>query len=120
VATIVIVEDEPATLRLLAALLGAKGHRVVPLPDGSALADTVRAERPALVLLDLQLPGKDGFTLLGELRGGADTAATRVVALTASSGESDREQVAAAGFDGFVAKPISPASFAGEIAQLLG
>src|SRR6266850_1652678 len=69
VATIVVVEDEPATLRLIAALLGAKGHRVVTLADGAALAATVRAERPALVLLDLGLPGKDGFALLAELRG---------------------------------------------------
>jgi len=78
VATIVVVEDEPATLRLIAALLGAKGHRVVTLADGAALAATVRAERPALVLLDLGLPGKDGFALLAELRGAPPTARTRV------------------------------------------
>ena len=118
-ATIVVVEDEPATLRLVAALLAAKGHRVVPLPDGATLAATVRAERPALVLLDLELPGKDGFALLAELRDAADTAKTRVAAFTASA-SAERERVAAAGFDGLVAKPISPAAFAGEIAALLG
>jgi len=119
VATIIVVEDEPATLRLIAALLGAKGHRVVTMADGAALAATVRAERPALVLLDLELPGKDGFALLAELRDAPPTARTRVVAFTASA-SAERERVEAAGFDGLVAKPISPASFAGEIAQLLG
>src|SRR6266853_2194052 len=119
VATIVVVEDEPATLRLVAALLGAKGHRVVPLTDGGTLAATVRAERPALVLLDLELPGKDGFALVEELRAAPETAPTRVMAFTASA-SAERERVVAAGFDGLVAKPISPASFAGEIAQLLG
>ena len=118
-ATIVVVEDEPATLRLVAALLGAKGHRVVPLTDGGTLAATVRAERPALVLLDLELPGKDGFALLEDLRAAPETAPTRVMAFTASA-SAERERVVAAGFDGLVAKPISPATFAGEIAQLLG
>ena len=118
-ATIVVVEDEPATLRLVTALLGAKGHRVVSLPDGGALATTVRAERPALVLLDLELPGKDGFALLEELRGASDTAKTRVAAFTASA-SAERERVEVAGFDALVAKPISPATFAGEIARLLG
>jgi two-component system cell cycle response regulator DivK len=119
VATIVIVEDEPATLRLIAALLGAKGHRVVPLADGATLAATVQAERPALVLLDLDLPGKDGFALLADLRGAPETARTRVVAFTASA-SAERDRVTQAGFDGLVGKPISPATFAGEIAQLLG
>jgi len=117
-ATIVVVEDEPATLRLVAALLGAKGHRVVTLTDGAALAATVRAEQPALVLLDLDLPGKDGFALLAELRDAAPTMRTRVAAFTASA-SAERERVETAGFDGLVAKPISPAAFAGEIAQLL-
>jgi len=119
VATIVVVEDEPATLRLVAALLGAKGHRVVALADGATLTATVRAERPALVLLDLELPGKDGFALLTELRAAPETARTRVVAFTASA-SAERDRVSNAGFDGLVGKPISPATFAGEIAQLLG
>ncbi|HEY6854441.1 MAG TPA: response regulator [Gemmatimonadales bacterium] len=118
-ATIIVVEDEPATLRLIAALLGAKGHRVVALPDGSTLPATVKNERPALVLLDLELPGKDGFALLADLRGAPETAGARVVAFTASA-SAERERVEAAGFDGLVPKPISPATFAGEIAQLLG
>lgn len=118
-ATIVIVEDEPATLRLVAALLGAKGHRAVALADGTTLAATVRSERPALVLLDLELPGKDGYTLLAELRDAPETARTRVVAFTAAA-SAERGRVEAAGFDGLVAKPIAPATFAGEIARLLG
>jgi CheY-like chemotaxis protein len=119
VAIIVVVEDEPATLRLVAALLGARGHRVIGLADGATLTATVRAEGPALVLLDLELPGKDGFALLAELRDAPETTLTRVVAFTASA-SAERERVDAAGFDGLVAKPISPATFAGEIAQLLG
>ena len=70
VATIVVVEDQPDSLKLLTTLLSLKGHQVVGLPNGDRLAEVMRAQKPVpdLVLLDIQLPGRDGYAVLEELK----------------------------------------------------
>jgi two-component system cell cycle response regulator DivK len=120
VATIVVVEDEPMIRQLVAAVLTAQGHRVTALPDGSALAAAVAAARPDLVLLDLQLPGADGFALLAALRNAKGDPPLRVVALSASSAAADRERIRAAGFDGYIAKPIDLKTFSRDVRAYLG
>ncbi len=120
VATIVVVEDEPMIRQLVAAVLTAQGHRVMALPDGSGLAAAVAAARPDLVLLDLQLPGADGFALLAALRNAKGDPPLRVVALSASSADADRARIRAAGFDGYIAKPIDLKSFGREVSAYLG
>src|SRR2546430_3009142 len=69
-ATIVVVEDQPDNLKLITALLTVKGHRVVGLTAGEPLAATLLAEQPPprLVLLDIQLPGRDGYSVLAEVK----------------------------------------------------
>jgi len=120
-ATIVVVEDQPDNLKLISALLTLKGHRVVGLHTGEQLVATLLAERPApaLVLLDIQLPGRDGFTVLRDVRKIEGDHPWKVVALTAHAMPGDREKTIAAGFDGYIAKPIDVRTFPAEIARYL-
>lgn len=120
-ATIVIVEDQPDSLKLLTTLLTIKGHQVIGLANGDRLADVLRTQQPApnLVLLDIQLPGRDGYALLEELQGMPERS-WKVVALTAHALPEDRARASAAGFDGYITKPIDVRTFPTEVARYLG
>ncbi len=118
-ATIVVVEDQPDNLKLLTTLLTIKGHQVVGLPNGDRLAEVVRTQPPDLVLLDIQLPGRDGYALLEELNA-LPQRSWKVVALTAHALEEDRARARAAGFDGYITKPIDVRSFPAEVSRYLG
>lgn len=118
-ATIVIVEDQPDNLKLLTALLTIKQHKVIGLASGDGLLETVQTRHPDLVLLDIQLPGRDGYALLVELRALPERS-WKVVALTAHALPEDRERATAAGFDGYITKPIDVRTFPAEVAQYLG
>jgi len=120
-ATIVVVEDQPDSLKLITALLTMKGHRIVGLGSGDRLVATLLAEHPApaLVLLDIQLPGRDGFSVLADVQKIEGDRPWKVVALTAYAMPGDREKVLAAGFDGYIAKPIDVRTFPDEIARYL-
>jgi two-component system cell cycle response regulator DivK len=98
-----------------------KGHRVIGLPSGEPLVATLVAERPPpdLVLLDIQLPGRDGFGVLDDVRRLAGDRRWKVVALTAHAMPGDREHALAAGFDGYITKPIDVRGFAAEVARYL-
>lgn len=111
-AKILIVEDNPDNMKLFAAVLGVRGHTVVELPGGERLLPTMQAERPDAVLLDIQLPGEDGFQLLRKLRTSIGDALPPVVALTAHAMSGDREKALAAGFVGYLTKPIDVRTFA--------
>jgi two-component system cell cycle response regulator DivK len=112
---ILIVEDNDKNLKLARDLLQFAGLRTLEATsaeDGIALA---QHERPDLVLMDIQLPRMDGITALRTLRDDERTAAIPVVALTASVMKSDRERFDAAGFDGFMQKPIDVKTFAADV-----
>jgi two-component system cell cycle response regulator DivK len=114
VSKILIVEDSPDNMKLFRTLLTLRGHEVVGLAGGEGLLDTLARERPVLVLMDIQLPGKDGFELLSEIRGSAQ-AGVRVLALTAHAMQGDRERAIEAGFDGYITKPIDIRSFPDQV-----
>jgi len=120
-ATIVVVEDQPDNLKLITALLTLKGHRVVGLHSGDRLVATLLAEQPApgLVLLDIQLPGRDGFGVLADVQKIEGDHPWKVVALTAHAMPGDRERALAAGFDGYITKPVDVRTFAAEVARYL-
>jgi len=105
VARILVVEDSPDNMKLFRTLLTLKGHEVTELPGGEGLLETIARTEPELVLMDIQLPGKDGFALLAEIRE-SPSAALRVLALTAHAMSGDRERALYAGFDGYITKPI--------------
>jgi two-component system, cell cycle response regulator DivK len=121
-ATIVIVEDQPDSLKLLATLLSLKGHEVIGLGSGDGLVETVRTHHPTpqLVLLDIQLPKRDGYQLLADLHAIEGDHPWKVVALTAHAMPADRDKALAAGFDGYITKPIDVRTFPAEVAGYLG
>lgn len=117
-ARILIVEDSADNMKLCSAVLGLKGHQITGLPSGDGLLDTIRESDPELVLMDIQLPGKDGFALLREIRD-SPFARLRVLALTAHAMAGDREKALEAGFDGYITKPLEVRSFPGQVERAL-
>ena len=117
-ATIVIVEDNPDNMKLFRAVLLRAGHRIVEFTSGVGLVDGLAGIKPDVVLLDIQLPDRDGMAVLGDLRLRFG-ASLMVVALTAHVLPADQTGVMAAGFDGFVAKPIQVSEFASQVAALI-
>src|SRR5207237_8577027 len=94
---------------------------VLRLPSGESLVSARVAEQPppALVLLDIQLPGRDGFGVLADVKQLAGDSPWKVVALTAHAMPGDRDRALAAGFDGYITKPIDVRGFAEEVARYL-
>jgi two-component system cell cycle response regulator DivK len=117
-AKILIVEDNPDNMKLFRALLTLRGHQVTALPSGDGLLDSLAEGTPDLILMDIQLPGKDGFELLAQIRGSA-WSGLRVIALTAHAMSGDGERARAAGFDDYITKPIDIASFPGQVDRAL-
>jgi two-component system, cell cycle response regulator DivK len=118
VSKILIVEDSPDNMRLFRTLLTMRAHEVVGLTGGDGLLETLGRDRPELVLMDIQLPGKDGFTLLAEIRA-SDHRDLTVLALTAHAMSGDRERALAAGFDGYITKPIDIRAFPAQVERAL-
>lgn len=116
-ACILIVEDSPDNMKLFRTLLSLHGHDVIGLPGGDELLAQVRAANPDLILMDLQLPGRDGYALLRELRDAG--CAQRVVALTAHAMSGDRERALEAGFDSYITKPIDVRLFPEQVRRML-
>jgi two-component system cell cycle response regulator len=111
-ARILLVEDVPANRVLMAKLLKAAGHQVLQAVDGASGLALAQTSRPDLILMDLSLPGIDGWETLRRLRGDRATSDTPVVCVTAHAMVGDRERAVAAGFDGYMSKPIETMSFA--------
>jgi two-component system cell cycle response regulator DivK len=105
-------------MKLFRTLLTLRGHTIVGLTSGDGLLETIVGAQPALVLMDIQLPGKDGFALLAEIRASPHRA-LRVVALTAHAMSGDRERAMEAGFDGYITKPIEIRSFPDQVNRAL-
>jgi two-component system cell cycle response regulator DivK len=119
VAKILIVEDSPDNMKLFRTLLTLKGHEVTGLSGGTGLLETIGLSAPDLVLMDIQLPGKDGFALLKEIRQ-SPYAGLRVLALTAHAMSGDKERALRAGFDGYITKPIDIRTFPDAVRRALG
>jgi len=117
-ARILIVEDSPDNMKLFRTILALKGHEVTGLSGGDGLLDAIEKGSPDLVLMDIQLPGKDGFALLQEIRK-SPVARVRVVALTAHAMTGDRERALDAGFDGYITKPIDIRNFPEQVQKAL-
>ncbi len=117
-ARVLIVEDSPDNMKLFRTILGLKGHEVIGLSGGDGLLEAIEQKSPELVLMDIQLPGKDGFTLLQEIRK-SGSSKVRVIALTAHAMTGDRERALDAGFDGYITKPIDIRSFPEQVQRAL-
>ena len=118
-ARILVIEDDADTLALMTYLLGAFGYRTIAAEDGLAGLAAARAERPDLILCDVQLPGLDGYGIVRELAADPELSSIPRVAVTASAMAGDRSKLLAAGFHGYFSKPIVPESFVQELGAFL-
>ena len=105
-ARILIIEDNAANMKLGVLLLETAGHTVITATDAEAGLTLARAERPDLILMDIQLPGMDGLEATTQLKQDEATRAIPVIALTALAMKGDEERIRAAGCDGYIAKPM--------------
>lgn len=117
---ILIVEDKATSRELLRTVLERQGYSVVEARDGEEALQQLKATTPDLVLLDLQIPIRNGYDVLKEIRGDKRLADLPVVALTASAMQGDREKALAAGFTGYIAKPVGLTQLRDEVQRLLG
>ncbi len=116
---ILIVEDNPKNLKLVRDTLQVKGYQTVETETGEEGLRVARERHPALVLMDIQLPGISGIEALQRLRADPVTRAIPVIAITASVMAQDRTRIMAAGFDGFQGKPISVKELLETVRQIL-
>jgi two-component system cell cycle response regulator DivK len=114
---ILIVEDNDKNLKLARDLLQHDGFRTLEAETAAAAIALAEQHVPNLILMDIQLPDMDGVTALGRLREMAATTSIPVVALTAFAMAADRERLLAAGFDGYLAKPIDIHHFSDAVRQ---
>jgi CheY-like chemotaxis protein len=118
-ARILLIEDNEQNRYLTSFLLEHYGHTVLHATDGAAGIALAEATLPDLILLDIQLPGMDGYAVATALRGHAALKVTPIVAVTSYAMVGDRERILAAGCNGYIEKPINPASFVDEISRFL-
>jgi len=118
-ATILIVEDNPANLKLATLMLNNHGYAVLQAEEGVAAIEIVRNRRPDLVLMDVQMAGMDGLTAAGILKSDPSTAVIPIIALTALAMRGDEEKILAAGCDGYIAKPFHYAELLDKVREML-
>jgi two-component system cell cycle response regulator DivK len=116
---ILVVEDDDKNRKLARDVLRIKGYRVMEARSAEAALALALERIPDLVLMDIQLPGINGIQALARFREAPATRAIPVVAFTASVMPQDQREIMSAGFDGFVAKPISLKDFVATIAAIL-
>ena len=116
---ILIADDKATSRELVRTVLEKWGFEVFEAADGREAVEHARNLRPDLIILDLHMPVLDGFAAIRALRGSDGFAATPVMALTASAMAGDRERALAAGFTGYVAKPIRLNALRDKVERLL-
>jgi two-component system cell cycle response regulator DivK len=118
-AVILVVEDNPDNMYVLDHLLTRSGYAVQQAVRGDEALALMEHRRPDLVLMDMQMPGMDGYGVVQQLRRQPALADVPVIAVTASSMPGDREAILQAGCTDYVAKPIDPRALLQLIAQYL-
>jgi two-component system cell cycle response regulator DivK len=112
---VLIVDDNVMNVKLARDVLRFAGYRVLEATTGEEAIAMAQEHRPDVVLMDIRLPGMDGTTAVQRLKGEPTTADIPVVALTSFAMKGDRERFLAAGFDGYLEKPISVREFPGQV-----
>ena len=118
-STILIVEDNEKNMKLARDVLQSKGYATLEAITGEEGVQLAKELKPDLVLMDIQLPGINGMEALRQLRADPACARIPVVAFTASVTPTDRSLIAAAGFDGFLSKPVNLKEFLETVRRLL-
>ena len=114
---ILVVEDNELNMKLLRDVLVATGYRTLEATTGTEAVELAAAHEPDLVLMDIQLPDIDGVQALHRLRADDRTAGIPVLAVTAQAMQGDRQLFLAAGFDGYVSKPVNVRELIGTVRE---
>ncbi len=117
---ILIADDRPNSRELIRAVLEGAGYEVDEACDGVEALQMAGELRPDLIILDIQMPGMDGFATIQALRADGPFSKTPVMALTANAMQNDRQRALDAGFDAYVSKPVSLPLLRAEVERLLG
>jgi CheY-like chemotaxis protein len=118
-ALILIIEDNEKNRKLVRDVLQVKGHNTIESETAEEGMKLALEKCPALILMDIQLPGMDGIAALKQLRANPQTKSIPVIAITASAMTYNRQKMLAEGFDGYQSKPISVKDFLGELERVL-
>ncbi|HYN20665.1 MAG TPA: response regulator, partial [Thermoanaerobaculia bacterium] len=118
-ATVLVVDDNQLNLELVTLVLEAAGHVVRLARSGPDALEAIRREAPELILLDIGLPGMDGYAVLRALKDDRATARIPVVALTAYAMAEDEQRALQSGFDGYITKPFDVRTLAQTLARIL-
>ena len=116
---ILIIEDNEKNRRLARDVLGVKGYKTIESETAEEGLKLVAEQSPALILMDIQLPGMDGITAMKQLKADPKTRSIPIIAITASAMTNNRQAMLAEGFDGYQTKPISLKDFLREVQRVL-
>jgi two-component system, cell cycle response regulator DivK len=116
---ILVIEDNPSHLKLAHLVLSAAGYDVNEAGAAEQARDAIKRDRPQLILLDLELPGMDGLTLVRQLKADPETADIQIVAVTSYPERFSRTEALAAGCVAYITKPINTRTLPGQLEQLL-
>ena len=116
---VLVVDDNPVNIDLVSFVLDLGGFEVSAAADAPAALALIALRRPALILMDVQLPGVDGVVLTRRLKAESATRQIVIVAFTAYAMKDDQAKLLAAGFDGYLSKPIDVATFAAQVRRCL-
>jgi DNA-binding response OmpR family regulator len=119
-AKILVVDDHPHIVRLVQKELERDGHEIVTAADGDEALDKVRQERPALLVLDVVMPNRNGFEVLRELKADPATAQIPVIMLTVRDQDAEMTHGLTLGADWYVPKPFVPGDISGLVRRFLG
>ena len=116
---ILVVEDNRQNLYLVTFLLEKRGHEVIAAADGREGVEKAHSEKPDLILMDILLPVMDGYEAVRRIKAGEGMDRIPIVAITSYAMTGDRERALAAGFEGYIEKPIVPETFVSQVEKYL-
>jgi two-component system cell cycle response regulator DivK len=115
--TVLLIEDNEQNRYLATFLLEQRGYKVVPASDGPSGIEFAQSLLPDIILLDIQLPGMDGYAVARALRALDSLRTVSIIAVTSYAMVGDREKALAAGCNGYIEKPINPETFVDQVTQ---
>ena len=118
-ANILIIEDNEQNLYLITFILESRGHTIIPAMDGESGIRIAGEIKPDIILLDIQLPGLDGYEVAKRLRNNPDLKNIPIVAVTSYAMVGDKEKALESGCTGYIEKPINPDTFPVEVENFL-
>jgi two-component system, cell cycle response regulator DivK len=116
---VLVIEDNGANRELMTYLLHAFGHTVIEASNGEDGLNLIRSECPDLVVCDIHLPRRDGYSIIESIRSDPVLRQIPIVAVTALSMVGDRSHIVSAGFSGYIPKPIQPETFVQQLEEFL-